>query len=57
MGGEMRGGEDKGEEGKERKEMDASFIFLNTLLYPATIEGWYHGTSVAVLYSIMIGYW
>jgi len=34
---------------------DSPFKFLNTPLYPATIEGWYHGTSV--LNSVMIGYW
>ena len=57
-GGEWRKGrEGRRKEGseRERKVMDAAFKFLNTPLYPATIEGWYHGTSV--LNSVMTGYW
>ena len=52
-GKEGRGGEEGSE--RERKEMYAPFKFLNTPLYPATIDGWYHGTSV--VNSVMIGYW
>jgi len=52
-GGEWRKRREGSE--RERKVMDAAFKFLNTPLYPATIEGWYHGTSV--LNSVMIGYW